>query len=423
VRAIGLCGQMHGAVLLGAHDQVLRPAILWNDGRSHAQCDELTRRAPTLHAVAGNLPMPGFTAPKLLWVQAHEPDVFAKIRSVLLPKDYLRMLLSGDKVSDPSDAAGTLWLDVAARDWSDELLSACDLTRSQMPRLVESNQSSALLRPELAKAWGLGPEVVIAGGAGDNAASAIGIGAVSPGDGFLSLGTSGVLFVVNDRFRPNPASAVHAFCHALPQRWHQMSVMLSAASCLKWFVHFSGAGDEASLLAEVAQLRQPILASAPLFLPYLAGERTPHNDPFAQGSFQGLTHESTRALCGYAVLEGVAFGMADGLSALQAAGTEVSRLSLVGGGARSGYWAQLIADALNVEIVSHIGGEAGGSLGAARLGWMAAGGHEAQVCTKPDIAARYEPDPERHAVLQTRLQCFRQIYQQLKHSRQQLLRG
>ena len=414
VRAIGLSGQMHGAVLLGAQDQVLRPAILWNDGRSHAECDELTRRAPMLHAVAGNLAMPGFTAPKLLWVKAHEPEVFAQVRSVLLPKDYLRLLLSGEKVSDPSDAAGTLWLDVAARDWSDDLLAACDLTRAQMPRLVESNQPSAMLLPELARAWGLGPEVVIAGGAGDNAASAIGIGAVSPGDGFLSLGTSGVLFVVNDRYRPNPASAVHAFCHALPQRWHQMSVMLSAASCLKWFVNFSGAGDEASLLAEVARLPSTSLDSAPLFLPYLAGERTPHNDPFAQGSFQGLTHESTRALGGYAVLEGITFGMADGLAALQEAGTEVSQLSLVGGGARSTYWAQLIADALNVEIVSHTGGEAGGALGAARLGWMAAGGAQAQVCAKPDIAARYQPDADRHAVLQARLQRFRQIYRQLK---------
>jgi xylulokinase len=283
-----------------------------------------------------------------------------------------------------------------------------------MPRLVESNQPSAMLRPELAQAWGLGPEVVIAGGAGDNAASAIGIGAVAPGDGFISLGTSGVLFVVNDRYRPNPASAVHAFCHALPQRWHQMSVMLSAASCLKWFVNFSGAGDEASLLAEVSKLPKAALADAPIFLPYLAGERTPHNDAFAQGTFHGLTHESTRALGGYAVLEGVAFGIADGLAALQAAGTEVSQLSLVGGGARSSYWAQLIADALNVEIVTHTGGEAGGALGAARLGWMAAGGDEARVCAKPDIAARYQPDAERHAVLQGRLKRFRQIYQQLK---------
>ncbi|HJV59797.1 MAG TPA: xylulokinase [Albitalea sp.] len=411
VRAIGLSGQMHGAVLLGARDEVLRPAILWNDGRSHAECDELARRAPSLHAVAGNLAMPGFTAPKLLWVKAHEPETFARVRSVLLPKDYLRLLLTGEKVSDPSDAAGTLWLDVAARDWSDELLAACDLRRAQMPRVVESNLPCAALRPDIAQAWGLDGEVIVAAGAGDNAASAVGIGAVRAGDGFISLGTSGVLFVVNDRFRPNPASAVHAFCHALPQRWHQMSVMLSAASCLKWFAGFSGAGDEASLLAEVAQLSATSLRNAPVFLPYLAGERTPHNDPFAQGSFTGLTHAHTRAAAAYAVLEGVAFGLADGLAALRAAGTEVSRLSLVGGGARSGLWAQLIADVLGVQIVTHAGGETGGALGAARLAWMAAGAAEAQVCTAPGVAASYRPDAPRHAGLQPRWQRFRETYQ------------
>ncbi|HEY1392259.1 MAG TPA: xylulokinase [Methylibium sp.] len=414
IRAIGLSGQMHGAVLLGARDELLRPAILWNDGRSHAECEELTQRAPMLHAVAGNLAMPGFTAPKLLWVRKHEPDVFAQLRCVLLPKDYLRLMLTGEKVSEPSDAAGTLWLDVAARDWSDALLSACDLRRSQMPRLVESDQPCATLRPEVAKAWGLGPEVVIAGGAGDNAASAIGIGAVQAGDGFISLGTSGVLFVVNDRFRPNPASAVHAFCHALPQRWHQMSVMLSAASCLQWFVGLSGARDEAALLGDVAQLPVESLSNAPIFLPYLAGERTPHNDPFAKGVLFGLTHEHTRAAAAYAVLEGVSFGMADGLAALRAAGTEVTRLSLVGGGARSGWWAQLMADALDVEIDVHASSEAGAALGAARLARLADGGAETQVCTKPEVAAHYLPDPRRHAVLQQRLQRFREIYQRLK---------
>jgi len=411
VRAIGLSGQMHGAVLLGARDDVLRPAILWNDGRSHAECGELTRRAPMLHALAGNLAMPGFTAPKLLWVKAHEPEVFAQVRSVLLPKDYLRLRLTGEKVSDPSDAAGTLWLDVAARDWSDDLLAACDLKRSQMPRLVESNRPSAFLRPEVAKAWGLGPEVIVAAGAGDNAASAIGIGAVEPGDGFISLGTSGVLFVVNDRFSPNPASAVHAFCHALPQRWHQMSVMLSAASCFRWFCNLVGQ-NESALLAELASDDNAV--NAPIFLPYLAGERTPHNDPFAPGVFHGLKAGTTRADCTYAVLEGVAFGLADGLDALRAAGTEVSQLSLVGGGSRSPYWAQLIADALNVEIVVHAGSEAGGALGAARLGWLASGGSVEDVCTRPDITARFAPSSERHARLAPRLARFRDLYQRLR---------
>ncbi len=414
VRAIGLSGQMHGAVLMDAQDQVLRPAMLWNDGRSHAECAELEQLAPRLQALAGNLAMPGFTAPKLLWVQHHEPALFERVRSVLLPKDYLRWCLSGNKVSEPSDAAGTLWLDVEQRDWSDGLLAACRLSRKQMPRLVESNAVSGLLKPELAQAWGLGPEVLIAGGAGDNAASAIGIGATDPGDGFISLGTSGVLFVVNDRYRPNPRSAVHAFCHALPERWHQMSVMLSAASCLRWFVGFSGAGSEAALLDEVQALSLQEQLSAPVFLPYLAGERTPHNDPFAPGLFDGLRHESTRAHGGYAVLEGVAFGLADGLAALQDAGTEVKQLALVGGGSRSAFWAQLIADALNVEIVLPAGGEAGAALGAARLAWLAAGGSQAQVCRKPEIRARHLPDARRHALLQPRLHRFRELYQRLK---------
>jgi xylulokinase len=414
VRAIGLSGQMHGAVLLGDEDRVLRPAILWNDGRSHAECAELSARAPDLHAIAGNLAMPGFTAPKLLWVKKHEPGIFAQLRSVLLPKDWLRLKLTGEKVSEPSDAAGTLWLDVAARDWSDDLLAACSLSRAQMPRLVESTQVSGWLKPEIATAWGLGAEIPVAGGGADNAVSAIGIGATEPGDGFISLGTSGVLFVVNDRYRPNPASAVHAFCHALPNAWHQMSVMLSAASCLAWFVRLSGAADEASLLAEVAGLPPDAWRDAPIFLPYLAGERTPHNDPFAQGVFLGLTHESTRALCAYAVLEGVAFGLADGLAALQAAGTEVRQLSLVGGGARSPLWARLMADALGVDIVLHKGSEAGAAVGAARLAWLAAGAEPAQVCTKPEVSARHAPDPARRAALQPRLQRFRETYQQLQ---------
>lgn len=413
VRAIGLSGQMHGAVLLGAHDQVLRPAILWNDGRSHAECAELTAAAPRLHAVAGNLAMPGFTAPKLLWLRRHEPALFDRVRSVLLPKDWLRLQLTGEKVSDPSDAAGTLWLDVAARDWSAELLAATGLTRAHMPRLVESPQVSGVLRPAVAAAWGLPEGVVVAGGAGDNAASAIGIGATRPGDGFISLGTSGVLFVVNDCFSPNPASAVHAFCHALPGRWHQMSVMLSAASCLRWVTRLTGSADEAALLAQAGALTPAERAAAPLFLPYLAGERTPHNNPFATGTFHGLTHDSGPAALGWSVIEGVAFGLADGLAALQAAGTRVERLSLVGGGARSPLWAQLIADALGTEVLLHDGGEAGGALGAARLGALAAGGSEAAVCAKPAVAARHAPDATRQAALQPRLAAFRGLYRAL----------
>ncbi|WP_042299568.1 xylulokinase [Paraburkholderia kururiensis] len=413
VRGIGLSGQMHGAVLLDAHDRVLRPAILWNDMRSVDECAELTARTPKLHDIAGNLAMPGFTAPKLLWVAHHEPHVFRETACVLLPKDYLRLKLTGGKVSDPSDAAGTLWLDVAKRDWSDALLAACDMRRSQMPRLAEGSAPSGTLLPNVARELGLSPEVIVAAGGGDNATSAIGIGATQPGDGFVSLGTSGVLCVVGDRFRPNPASAVHAFCHAIPDRWHQMSVVLSAASCLRWVCKLTST-DEPALLAEVEQLSPDALATAPLFLPYLSGERTPHNDPYAQGVFFGMTHATDRALLGYAVLEGVTLALTDGLDALRAAGTETGPLSMLGGGARSRYWAQLLADAFDTPTRQHGGGETGAALGAARLGWLAAGGDPHAVLTKPPVVAEFTPSRERHAALRARLDSFRALYRHVR---------
>ncbi len=233
--------------------------------------------------------------------------------------------------------------------------------------------------------------VIVAGGGGDNAASAVGIGAVAPGGGFVSLGTSGVLFVVNDRFLPNPGSAVHAFCHALPGRWHQMSVMLSAASCLRWVTRLLGASGEVEMLAEVEKLDAPARAAAPIFLPYLSGERTPHNDPAAQGVFLGLVHGTDRAALVYSVIEGVAFGLADGIDALRAAGTSIGTLSLVGGGSRSPYWAQLIADLVQVRLQTHAGGETGAALGAARLGHLACGGQEASVCSRPPVSRTFEP--------------------------------
>ncbi|CND74179.1 xylulokinase [Yersinia kristensenii] len=421
IRAIGLSGQMHGAVLLNREDRILRPAILWNDARCAEECEELTRNAPQLHQIAGNLAMPGFTAPKLLWVARHEPEIFSQLATVLLPKDYLRWMMSGDKVSDMSDSAGTLWLDVAKRDWSDALLAACGLSRDMMPRLIEGNEASGYLKADIAREWGLSDKVVIAGGGGDNAASAVGIGAINPGDGFISLGTSGVLFAVNDCYRPNPQSAVHAFCHALPHRWHQMSVMLTAASALRWLCQLLGT-NETTLLSEVAQLSRAEQRLAPIFLPYLSGERTPHNDPLATGAFHGMTHATDRAALGYAVLEGVTFGIADGLRVLEQAGTQLSQSSLIGGGARSAWWGQLMADALNLPIVTHCGGEAGGALGAARLGWLATGGDEQLVCAKPPIEQRFIPDVNRQDALFDRLDRYRLLYQQQRQLRQQLAR-
>ena len=414
VKAIGLSGQMHGAVLLDGVRRVLRPTILWNDTRSAAQCDELVRRLPSLPLIAGNLAMPGFTAPKLLWVAEHEPEIFRKVGLVLLPKDWLRWKLTGTAVSDMSDAAGTLWLDVGRRAWSTELLQAGGMTAEQMPAVIEGSDVSGSLQHDAALALGLPEDLPVAGGGGDNAASAVGIGAVQPGEGFLSLGTSGVLFVVTDRYRPNPASAVHAFCHAVPGRWHQMSVMLSAANGLQWVTRLTGTASEAALMERIEALSDEARDRAPLFLPYLSGERTPHNDPHAQGVFFGMDNETDAARLGHAVVEGVAFGLADGLQALRDAGTDVRRLSLVGGGARSAHWAQLLADVLDIELQTVDGAEAGGAMGAGRLAWLALGRDEREVCRPPAPRVLFQPREARRAALQPRLERFRELYRRTR---------
>lgn len=408
--AIGLSGQMHGAVLLDQHNHVLRPAILWNDTRCAAECAEMLAELPTLSDLGGSLPMPGFTAPKLRWVARHEPQVFQRVAKVLLPKDFVRLLLTGEHVSDFSDASGTLWLDVRQRAWSDELLALSGLTRAHMPRLIEGSEPGGQLRPDVAQLLGLPNGVVVAGGAGDNAASAVGMGAVQPGQGFLSLGTSGVLFVVTPDYQPNAASATHAFCHAVPNRWHQMSVMLSAASALQWVSDLLGAAHVGDVAQRAAALTAAEREAAPLFLPYLGGERTPHNDARVRGSFHRLDFNTDAARLGYAVMEGVTFGLLDGLNALKAAGSSVDRLSLVGGGARSAFWAQLLASALNVEIATHGDSAVGGALGAARLGAMATGLAQQAVCQAPAIDMLFQPHAAEHAWLAPRHALFRSLY-------------
>ena len=414
VRAIGLSGQMHGAVLLDAQDKVLRPAILWNDGRSGAACVALTAAVPEVAQITGNLAMPGFTAPKLWWLRAHEPEIFHQTARVLLPKDYLRLLLTGEAVTDCSDASGTLWLDVGARRWSAPLLAACGLDESHMPRVVEGSEVSAGLSASIATRWGLRAGLPVAGGGGDNAASAVGMGVVSPGQGFVSLGTSGVVFLATDSFRPNPAQAVHAFCHALPNRWHQMSVMLSAASAVSWATKLLRFDNEAALLAAAAQLSPNERAHAPLFLPYLSGERSPHNNPNAQGVLFGLTHSHDAAAMAYAVVEGVNFGLCDGWRTL-ATDQPIGALSVVGGGARSAWWSQELANTLGVPLVTQEGGATGGALGAARLAWLADGGVEADVCLSPPVAQRFEPVAQ-GAAEAARYGRFRALYLTLRTS-------
>lgn len=412
VRGIGLAGQMHGATLLGADDTPLRPAILWNDGRSFAECAELEAATPDFHTVGGNLVMPGFTAPKLQWVRHHEPDVFDRVATVLLPKDYVRLQMTGDKVSDLSDSAGTLWLDVAGRRWSDTLLAATGLTQAQMPRLVEGSAATGRLRADIATLWGMA-QVPVAGGGGDNAAGAAGVGAVRDGDALLSLGTSGVIFVATDAFRPNVDGAVHAFCHCVPDMWHQMAVHLSAASCIDWVARLTGAAGPADLFAR-AERAGP--ASGPeLFLPYLSGERTPHNDAQVRGAFLRLDNDSGPDRLAQAVLEGVGFALADGLRVLREAGTTIDRLSVIGGGARSGYWGQTLAAAMDIELVYLQGGEVGPALGAARLAQLAVdGGTPADVCLPPPVAHTIAPDPALVDRLAPKYAAFRDAYPRIR---------
>ena len=412
VKGTGLSGQMHGATLLDAADQPLRPAILWNDGRSEKQCATLEKTEPRSREITGNIAMPGFTAPKLVWVRENEPDIFKQTRGVLLPKDYVRLLMTGEKASDASDAAGTLWVDVAKRKWSPEMLAATGLDESHMPRLVEGSDATGNLRKDVAADWGM-EQVPVAGGGGDNAAGAAGIGVIKPGDAFLSLGTSGVLFLVTPRFLPNSAKAVHAFCHCLPGVWHQMSVMLSAASCIDWAVKLTGTKDAAELLSKVEKRAR--LDGPEIFLPYLSGERTPHNDPAARGVLFGLNHDSDAAAIGQAVLEGVAFAFADGLDALIEAGATIDRISVIGGGARSMWWGGVLAAALKRPLVYRDGSEVGPAFGAARLARIAKTKERAEdVCRPPPIRATVEPNARDIEQLAPKRKLFSKIYQDLR---------
>ncbi|RCW96303.1 xylulokinase [Marinomonas foliarum] len=413
VKAIGLSGQMHGATLLGKQGEVLRPAILWNDGRSHEECLVLQRRCPEVQAITGNLVMPGFTAPKLLWVKQHEPEVFAQIDKVLLPKDYLRFRMTGDFATDVSDASGTLWLNMEQRTWSETMLQATGLNEKQMPKVYEGSEITGTIDELLAKRWSM-PIVPVVAGGGDNAAGAVGMGIISPEQTMLSLGTSGVIFAVSDGFTANPAAALHSFGHAIPNTWHTMSVMLSAASCIDWvskLAQFSSV--ELALLAAENRLEQD---SKLTFLPYLSGERTPHNDANAKGVFWGMTHETTPADLVLAVLEGVSFALLDGLDTVRSAHNISEGIDVIGGGAKSTYWLQRLADVFNVPMDYRAGGEVGPALGAARLAAIGDQGQGAlnEICTKPALIKRYLPDQANSARYTEKRRRFQDLYQRVK---------
>ena len=377
VEAVGLAGQMHGLVALDGAGEVLRPAILWNDQRTAAECDEIRAAvgAERLIAITGNDALTGFTAPKLLWVRNHEPDVWSKIRHVLLPKDFVRYRMSGDLAVDRADGAGTLLFDLAARDWSAEVLAALRLDASWLPRTYEGPDVTGTVSVAAAAATGLRAGTPIVAGGGDQAAAAVGVGAVEPGVASVSLGTSGVVFATTKGPLVDRQGRLHAFCHAVPARWHVMGVMLSAAGSLRWYRDALAPGVEFSELVEEAA-GAPAGSDGLLFLPYLTGERTPHPDPLARGGFVGLTVHHGRPHLTRAVLEGVAFGLRDSLELMRAVGLSgLDQVRATGGGSKSALWRAILADVLGATVVTTSSSEGAaqgaGALAAVGAGWFA----------------------------------------------------
>jgi xylulokinase len=374
VAAVGLTGQMHGAVLLDAGGVVLRPAILWNDQRTAHACDEIRAAIgpERLIEITGNTALTGFTAPKLVWVRDHEPDVWDRIAHVLLPKDYVRLRLTGDYALDKADGAGTLLFDLAARDWSGEVLEALRIDPTWLPPTFEGPVVTGVVSTAAAEATGLRAGTPVVAGGGDQAANAVGVGAVAPGVVALSLGTSGVVFATTAEPLRDPAGQVHAFCHAVPGRWHMMTVMLSAAGSLRWFRDALAPGEEFGALVESAATVAPG-ADGLLFLPYLTGERSPHPDPLARGAFVGLSVGHDRRHMTRAVLEGVAFGLRDGLDQMTAAGVAPpAQVRASGGGTASPLWRQILADVLDAEVAT-VNTTEGAAYGAALLASVGAG--------------------------------------------------
>ena len=414
VTGIGLSGQMHGATLLDKYDQILRPCMLWNDTRSHIEAEQMDSD-PDFRKISGNIVFPGFTAPKVSWVKHNEAEIFSKISKVLLPKDYVRLWLTGEYVSDMSDASGTAWLDVYKRKWSSSLLDKTELRLDQMPSLIEGTDVSGQLRDELVQKWGFNTSPLVAGGAGDNAASACGMGIINEGQSFISLGTSGVLFAAKSSYSPNAKSAVHTFCHALPNIWHQMGVILSAADSLTWYSKISGVSPE-DLSKELGDRIKP--PSNIYFLPYLAGERTPHNDASIRGAFIGMSHHSDRKALTQSVLEGVVFAIRDNMAALEASGTKLCRLTAVGGGSRSHYWLKTLSTVLNLPVDIPAKGDFGGAFGAARIAMAATTKDESynEIFSCPVIERIIEPETKLLQQYDDAYQTFKKLYPAIKHA-------
>ncbi len=420
IAAVGLTGQMHGLVLLDDEGNVLRPAILWNDQRTQRQCDEIHARIgkERFIQITGNVALPGFTAPKILWVKEHEPEVYARAKHILLPKDYIRYKLTGEYAMDKADGAGTVLFDLRSRDWSDEVLAALEIPRAWMPKTFEGTEFTGSVTEEAAQLTGLHVGTPVAAGGGDQAAGAVGVGAVEPGIVGLTVGTSGVVFATTPSALIEPEGRLHAFCHAVPGLWHFMGVMLSAAGSLQWYrdtlapdVSF----DE--LLKEAESI--PAGSEGLQFLPYLSGERTPHPDPLARGAFIGLTVRHRRAHMTRAVLEGVAFGLKDSFTLIQNAGLgEITQVRASGGGAKGALWRQILASVLEAELVT-VNTTEGAAYGAALLAGIGAGAwadvlSASLACIK--ITGSTQPDASQVDVYRQAYSIYQDLYPALKSS-------
>lgn len=410
VEGIGIGGQMHGATLLDADDEVVRPAILWNDGRCQAECDWLHAKFPGIIKETGNRALVGFTAPKLLWVQRHEPKNWKKVRTVLLPKDYLRFRLTGDKVAEMSDGAGMLLMDVAKRRWSQKMLKLCGIDETYLGRLIEGSEVAGRVSAAAAKELGVPAGIPVVGGAGDQAAGAVGAGCVKPGDTTIAIGTSGVVFTTTKGYNPEKDGRLHTFCHAIPNAWHQMGVMLSAAGSLHWFRDTCAAGEDFGALCKAAG-SAPVGSEGLTFLPYLTGERTPLCDPEARGAFVGLTRLHTLPHLTRAVLEGICFGLSASVDLIRGAGTKITEATVTGGGTRSDVWMQILADVCNLTVVLRAGADAGPALGGARLALIGCCGVSIKdACAPGPIEKTFKPNKaavKEYAALAKR---FRALY-------------
>ena len=411
IKSISFSGHMHGATCLDKNNQVLRPCMMWNDTRSHQECKEIMSNKSVLN-ISGNIAMPGFTAPKVLWLKHNDQTLFDQIYKVLLPKDYLRFYLTGEYFSDLSDAAGTYWLDVGQRKWSPILLESSSMRLDQMPNLCEGTEQTGTLTKEVADQYGFDTKCKVYGGAGDNAAAAVGLGLFEEGDASLSLGTSGVIFGSTKNFLKNYDDAIHSFCHCLPNTWHLMSVMLSCTSNINWFKDvFDSSIEEITNNLSQYLISKDKIINAPYFLPYLTGERTPINDPHVRASFHQMGIDSDRSSLIYALIEGISFGLNNNYQALSKTEIKLENIYVIGGGSKNESWLHLLASILNRNLSLTDASEAMAAFGAARIAYMGFNNLKPnEALTTPKVKKIIEKDPKLHEVLNERFQIWKKFY-------------